>query len=60
VADEAHTLPRRMIGANLPQDAYLTATAAGPSRSHPPDDRWSDDDKAIRLLLNGLRRWAER
>jgi hypothetical protein len=48
-----------MIGANLPHDAYLTAAATGHSRSHPPDDRWSDDDKVVRLLLNGLRRWAD-
>ena len=44
-------LPKRMIGANLPADAYLTAAPAGRASRHPPCD-----DKVLRLLLNGLRR----
>jgi hypothetical protein len=49
-----------MIGANLPAAAYLTASATGHTGAHPPDDHWRDDDKVVRLILNGLRRWADR
>lgn len=48
-------LPKRMIGANLPAEAYLTAAPEDRARMHPPCD-----DKVLRLLLNGLRRWAQR
>lgn len=46
-------LPRRVVGANLPADFYLDAKeAVGPTGG-----RWSFDEKAMRFLLNGLRRW---
>lgn len=52
-------LPRRMIGANLPAEAHHHATTAGRARiPDPADVHWSHDERAIRLLLNGLRRWA--
>lgn len=51
-------LPRRMIGANLPAEAYLTAGPTDRARVRPPYGPC--DDKTLRLLLNGLRRWAQR
>lgn len=50
-------LPRRVVGANLPAD-FLDWPAAGRPRPAGRADRgWSTDEKAVRFLLNGLRRW---
>lgn len=48
-------LPRRIYGNSLPPEAYRAIGVA--KVQYPPDSRWADDEAAVRMLLNGLRRW---
>ena len=51
-------LPRRVVGANLPADFHLNAVAIGRAKADGQSgSRWATDEKAVRFLLNGLRRW---
>ena len=49
---ERARLPKRVRGTHLPQAAYRAIGIA-----KVPDRRWSNDEPAVRALLNGLRRW---
>lgn len=51
-------LLRRVVGVNLPSDFYLNAVLVGRAKvDGQAGIHWSTDEKATRLLLNGLRRW---
>ncbi len=55
VVSEKFELPQRVSGTHLPAAAYrVIGTAKVPNVS---DDRWRTDEQAMRVLLNGLRRW---
>ncbi|MDT4994744.1 MAG: hypothetical protein QOC94_3258 [Actinoplanes sp.] len=49
---ERQELPRRVAGSHLPAAAYRAVGIA-----KVPDSRWSCSEPALRILLNGLRRW---
>ena len=56
--DETETpeLPKRRSGTHLPNAAYRKAVG----RATVPYGVYRTDDRTLRLLLNGLRRWDPR
>jgi hypothetical protein len=47
-------LPKRVYGTHLPPAAYREVTG----RAKVPHGVYRTDEPAVRLLLNGLRRWS--
>jgi hypothetical protein len=58
MSDHKPELPRRVYGTHLPAYAYDERHRRYIGRAKVPDSRWSSDEPAVRILLNGLRRWA--
>lgn len=51
---ESAELPRRVVGLNLPPEAY---TSRYVGRARVPDHRYDTDVASVRQLLEALRRW---
>jgi hypothetical protein len=52
--DQRPRLPRRVVGVNLPSEAYTTRYVG---RAQVPDHHYRTDVASVRILLNGLRKW---